>query len=241
MTEPFFGSVPSAPIWPGIPFPGFGSFQTPIGLGSRPVGIGEGFAPLYLPQTGPPMLGQAFPQAGSFGVPSPGYPSTPQSYGLGGGMITGPPAGSTFGQAGQSQGIPGSPTMSATSGGFPAFGGFEVPTGIAVAGLLAGVALRRGQPFGPTNDHEIEEFIYDALDLLPGTNEVEVRAEGGRVTLTGMVQHKRLKHDVGEIAWVTPGVNDVVNNLTITARRRTRGAGRETESQTAAAGEGRRK
>jgi hypothetical protein len=156
-------------------------------------------------------------------------------------MMTGPPAGNTFGQAGQSQGIPGMPAMSPPSGGFPAFGGFEVPTGIAVAGLLAGVAMRRGQPFGPTNDHEIEEFIYDALDLLPGTNDVELRVEGGRVTLTGVVQHKRLKHDVGEIAWATPGVNDVLNNLTITARRRTRGAGRETESQTAAVGEGRRK
>ncbi len=241
MSEPFFGSVASAPIWPGIPSPGFGSFQTPIGLGSRPVGIGEGFAPSYPSQTGPPMFGQAFPLAGAFGVSSPGYAPTPQSYGLGGGMMTVPPAGSTFGQAGQSQGIPGMPAMSPTSSGFPAFGGFEVPTGIVVAGLLAGVAMRRGQPFGPTNDHEIEEFIYDALDLLPGTNDVELRVEGGRVTLTGVVQHKRLKHDVGEIAWATPGVNDVLNNLTITARRRTRGAGRETESQTAAVAEGRRK
>jgi hypothetical protein len=241
MTEPFFGSVASAPIWPGIPSPGFGPFQTPIGLGSRPGGIGEGFAASYLPQIGPTMLGQAFPLAGSFGVPSPGYASMPQSYGLGGGMMTGPPSGGAFGQAGQSQGVPGMAAMSATYGGFPAFGGVEVPTSIAIAGLLAGVAMRRGQPFGPTNDHEIEEFIYDALDLLPGTNEVEVRVEGGRVTLTGMVQHKRLKHDVGEIAWATPGVSDVVNNLIITARRRTRGAGRETESQTVAAGEGKRK
>jgi hypothetical protein len=238
MSEPFFGSVASAPIWPGIPYTGFGPFQTPIGLGSRPIGIGEGFAPSYLPQTGPPMIGQAFPVAGSFGLPSPGYASTSQSYGPGGGLMTGPPPGSAFGQPGQSQGIPGMP---ATPGGFPGFGGFEVPTGIAVAALVAGVAMRRGQPFGPTNDHEIEEFIYDALDLLPSTNDVEVRVEGGRVTLTGMVQHKRLKHDVGEIAWATPGVNDVVNNLVITARRRTRGAGRETESQTTAVAEGRRK
>jgi BON domain len=241
MSEPFFGSVASAPIWPGGPYSGFGPFQTPIGLGSRPVGIGEGFASSYLPQTGPPMLGQAFPVAGSFGLPSPGYASTSQPYGPGGGMMTGPPAGSTFGQPGQSQGIPGMPAISATPGGYPAFGGFEVPTGIAVAALVAGVAMRRGQPFGPTNDHEIEEFIYDALDLLPSTNDVEVRAEGGRVTLTGLVQHKRLKHDIGEIPWATPGVNDVVNNLVITARRRTRGVGRETESPTTATGEGRRK
>jgi osmotically-inducible protein OsmY len=87
--------------------------------------------------------------------------------------------------------------------------------------------LRRGQPFGPTNDHEIEEFIYDALDLLPGTTDVEVRTEGGRITLTGVVQHKRLKRDIGEIAWAIPGVNDVVNNVTIAARRRQRTGGRE--------------
>ena len=238
MTEPFFGSVASAPIWPGIPSQGFGSFQSSIGLGSRPIGIGEGFAPSYLPQTGPPVVGQSFPLAGSYGVSAPGYGSTPQPYGLGAGLMTGQAAGSTFGQAGQ--GIAGMPVMSAAPGGFPAIGGFEVPSGVAVAGLLAGVAMRRGQPFGPTNDHEIEEFIYDALDLLPGTNDVELRVDGGRVTLTGAVQHKRLKHDVGEIAWATPGINDVVNNVTITARRRTRGAGRDTESQ-AAAGEVRRR
>jgi len=43
------------------------------------------------------------------------------------------------------------------------------------------------------------------------------------------VQHKELKRDIGEIAWATPGVNDVQNNLTITARRRPRGAAREQE------------
>ena len=100
--------------------------------------------------------------------------------------------------------------------------------------LLAAVAMRRGQPLGPTNDQEIEDFFYDALEVFPGAGEVEVRSEGGRVSLTGRVQHKKLKRDIGEIAWATPGVNDVHNNLTITARRRPRGAGREQEPSSAA-------
>jgi hypothetical protein len=95
--------------------------------------------------------------------------------------------------------------------------------------LVAAVAMRRGQPLGPTNDQEIEDFFYDALEVFPGAAEVDVRAESGRITLTGRVQHKKLKRDIGEIAWATPGVNDVQNNLTITARRRARGTAREQE------------
>ncbi len=102
-------------------------------------------------------------------------------------------------------------------------------TGVTPSGLLAAVAVRRGQPQGPTNDHEVEDFIYDAIELLPGTSEVEVRCEGGRATLTGSVQHKRLKRDVGEIAWAIPALNDVQNNVTITSRRRSR-IGREVEA-----------
>jgi len=99
----------------------------------------------------------------------------------------------------------------------PMFGIPEIGT---VQGLLALVAMRRGQPMGPTNDNEIEDFIYDALEFLPGSNEVEVRCDGGRATLTGSVPHKRLKRDVGEIVWAIPAINDVQNNVTITARRR---------------------
>jgi BON domain len=102
-------------------------------------------------------------------------------------------------------------------------------TGVTPSGLLAAVAIRRGQPQGPTNDHEVEDFIYDAIELLPGTSEVEVRCEGGRATLTGSVQQKRLKRDVGEIAWAIPALNDVQNNVTITSRRRSR-IGREVEA-----------
>jgi len=106
---------------------------------------------------------------------------------------------------------------------------------VTASSLLTAVAMRRGQPQGPANDHEVEEFIYDALDWLPGTADVEVRCENGRATLTGVVQHKRTKRDIGEIAWAIPGLQDVQNNVSITSRRsRARAAGRDAESTTAA-------
>ena len=95
--------------------------------------------------------------------------------------------------------------------------------------LLAAVAVRRGQPLGPTNDQEIEDFVYDTLELLAGTGDVEVRVDGGRVTLTGLVQHKRVKRDIGEIVWGIPIVNDVQNNVAIASRRRARTQGRDAE------------
>jgi len=104
---------------------------------------------------------------------------------------------------------------------------------ITASSLLTAVAMRRGQPQGPTNDQEVEEFLYDALDLLPGAAEVEVRCENGRATLTGSVQHKRTKRDVGEIAWAIPALSDVQNNVSITSRRRARAA-REGEAATGA-------
>ena len=94
--------------------------------------------------------------------------------------------------------------------------------GYSVPALLSAVAIRRGQPLGPTNDPEIEDFVYDVLEILPGTNEVEVRCEGGRITLTGSVQHKRVKRDI-------PIVNDVQNNVTIASKRRARPTQREGE------------
>jgi hypothetical protein len=107
----------------------------------------------------------------------------------------------------------------------------EITAGVPAAALLAAVALRRGQPQGPSNDQEVEDFIYEALELLPGTSDVEVRCDGGRATLTGVVHHKRIKHDVGEVAWAIPGLLDVQNNVTIASRRRARAAasGRDLE------------
>ena len=101
--------------------------------------------------------------------------------------------------------------------------------------LLAAIAIKRGQPSGPTTDQEIEDFLYDALEFLSGTNEVEVRCEGGRVTLTGSVPLRRLKRDVGEIAWAIPTINDVQNNVSIATRRRGRSSGREAEQHSGTA------
>ncbi|HEY7186677.1 MAG TPA: BON domain-containing protein [Vicinamibacterales bacterium] len=104
-----------------------------------------------------------------------------------------------------------------------------LPDGVTAPAVMAAVAMRRGLPQGPTNDHDVEELLYDAMELLPGASDVEVRCEGGRVTLTGSVPHKRIKRDVGELAWAIPAINDVQNNVTITGRRRSRPFGRENE------------
>jgi osmotically-inducible protein OsmY len=96
--------------------------------------------------------------------------------------------------------------------------------------------MRRGQLAGPANDQDVEDFIYDALELLPGSNDIEVRCENGRVTLSGTVAHKRLKRDSGEVVWAIPSVNDVVNNITIATRRRSRVQGREMEGTSSPAG-----
>jgi hypothetical protein len=119
--------------------------------------------------------------------------------------------------------------------GFANVGPEPVPAGLTAPALLAAVALRRGQPQGPANDQEVEDFLYDVLELLPGASDVEVRCENGRVTITGSVQHKRVKHDVGEIAWAIPALSDVQNNVTIASRRRSRTAGREGEATQAPA------
>jgi hypothetical protein len=107
----------------------------------------------------------------------------------------------------------------------------EVASAPTAPAVVAAVAIRRGQPSGPTSDPDIEDFIYDALELMPSTNDVEVRCDSGRTTLTGSVHHKRLKREVGEIAWAIPGVNDVQNNVTIATRRRARAGPREAEPQ----------
>lgn len=101
----------------------------------------------------------------------------------------------------------------------------------SIPSVLTAVAIRRGQPMGPSSDQEIEDFVYDAFELLPGTADIEVRCDGGRATITGSVQHKRLKHDVGEIVWAIPAINDVQNNVSITTKRRARTGSRDVAEQ----------
>jgi hypothetical protein len=168
------------------------------------------------------------------GIPYSGYATPLQGFGLAGTFMPPAVAGSPFAQPGSAPG-PGPFHAVGAYGGFP---GFEGPPGVTAPALLAIVAMRRGQPQGPASDQEIEEFIYDALELLPGTNDVEVRVEGGRVTITGSVQQKRLKRDVGEITWAIPSVNDVVNTVTIATKRRSRATGREEPPAAAARKQG---
>jgi hypothetical protein len=179
-----------------------GAFGWAVPLGNRPIlSPAMGFGP---PQVSPSTLGAAgLPAGRSQTIPSPAVLS-PEAYDFG---------------------------RSAAGGALPPALPPEIAYGYSVPALLATIAMRRGQPLGPTNDQEIEDFLYDALELLAGTSEVEVRCDGGRATLTGTVQHKRLKHDVGEIAWGIPSLNDVQNNVTIATRRRARPANREPEPQ----------
>lgn len=181
--------------------------------------------------TGPAWTGLSSPGLAYLAAPvAPGTMASPESgtaatampvagYGFASGFAPfTPPA---FGWS--NHGMPAIPTPLSTP--------FALPDGITAPSLLAAIAMRRGQPQGPTSDQDVEEFIYDAVELLPGAGDVEVRCEGGRVTLAGSVPHKRLKRDVGEIAWAIPGINDVQNTVGITTRRRARAFGREAETQ----------
>jgi hypothetical protein len=207
--EPLFGS--GAPMWTTVPPSGF-AFQTPMGMGNGPIAT--------------PVFGSSNVTGLAAGVPGGAQPlpvpaALPASaYGYGAGLIAVSP------QSLSGLNLPGTSPFTRN---LSSFVGPDPVVGLTAPSLLAAVAMRRGQPQGPTNDQEVEDFIYDALELLPGAADVEVRCEGGRVTLTGSVQHKRLKRDVGEIAWAIPGLHDVQNNVTIASRRRTRSAQREGE------------
>jgi hypothetical protein len=205
MTDSLFGSV-SPPLWPAIPAPVYGQAQSPLASSQRFGAIPPGSSAHGSASVGPFSAG-----------PAPNAPAVdPQGLG---GVFAGP----NF--------ATGAVVWSPLASGVPLMGG-ESAIGVTAPALLTAVAMRRGQPLGPTNDQEVEDFIYDAFDLLPGTNDVEVRVEGGRAVLTGSVPHKRLKRDIGELAWAIPALNDVQNNVTITARRRSR-VSREAEASPA--------
>ena len=159
-------------------------------------------------------------------VPGPGFATQPMPLSMPMQSPSPQPPGTGFGQGF------GLPILSSPYGYAAAYPGMfpAVPT---ISALLMSVALRRGQPAGPVTDQEIEDFVYDVLEMLPGTSEVEVRCENGKVTLTGSVPHKRPKHDIGEIVRSIPNVTDVQNNIAISTKRRAR-AGREQEPQAAA-------
>jgi hypothetical protein len=207
MSEMLFGS--GSPMWTAMPSVGL-AYQ-PMGIGNRAIATPVFSSPVISGGIGGGLTGAQVSQ----GLPAQ------QS-------LAGPGFAAAYPYAAAA--YPYAPNPSAALIGAD-------PTGFVTASsLLAGVAMRRGQPQGPANDHEVEEFIYDALDLLPGAADVEVRCEGGRATLTGSVQHKRTKRDVGEIAWAIPGLQDVQNNVSITSRRRARVASREAEAPASVSG-----
>jgi hypothetical protein len=213
MAEPFFGSVSQ---WPSMQVPAF-AFGYPSASAtqvSRP------------PNLFTPIPSQALPTMGGTLSGNPASnpsPADPYVFGVGVPTAGGPGFGTGLSAV----------VSSPFAGAMPAFAGPEIAIGVTAPALLATVAMRRGQPLGPTSDHEIEDFLYDALDLLPGATDVEVRCEGGRVMFTGSVPHKRVKRDIGEIAWAVPTLNDVQNNITIAARRRSRPPSREAEAAAA--------
>ena len=209
MLEPLFGS--GTPMWTTVPPTGF-AFQAPIGIGNGPIAT-----PVFGSSSVPGLAGGVPTGAPPFPV-SAGLPAN--AYGYGAGLIAISP------QSLSGLNLPGASPFTRN---LSSFVGPDPVIGLTAPSLLAAVAMRRGQPQGPTNDQEVEDFIYDALELLPGAADVEVRCEGGRVTLTGSAQHKRVKRDGGEIAWAIPGLHDVQNNVTIASRRRTRSAAREAE------------
>ncbi len=209
MADPFFGSVSQ---WPAIQVPAFGYFQPPPPPGTRPFGFGS---PAIPGQATAPLTGATLG-----GVPTASPSTDPYAFGGAVPAFGGPTYGTGLSAV----------VWNPIGGGVPALTGPEIAVGITASALLTAVAMRRGQPLAPTNDQEIEDFLYDALDLLPGASDVEVRCEGGRATLTGSVPHKRVKRDVAEIAWAIPTLNDVQNNVTITARRRSRASSRESEA-----------
>jgi len=213
MAEPLFGSTAQ----PWASNPAFGYLQTPIPFFNRSAPFGT----LPLQTLSPPIL--QLPQPAVVPSPPPTAAAMPGigSPTIGSGLAT----------------VMSAPAM----GSVPASG--EIAVGVLAPTLLAAIALRRGQPLGPSNDTEIEDFICDALDMLPGAADVEIRCENGRATLTGTVPHKRLKRDVGEIAWAIPSVNDVQNSVTIASRRRVRSSSpttRESEAPAMAPPAGRR-
>jgi hypothetical protein len=189
-----------SPMWSAIPSPGVTWFQSPM------------------PGIGPAVV----TNAGIAGAPGPAS--------IGNGIVSrmsaaGPPSGDPYAF---SRGILPAGTLSGFGAPIPMFTA-DMPVGVTAPALVSAIAIRRGQPAGPMSDPEIEDFIYDALELLPGSNEVEVRCDSGRTSLMGTVTQKRLKRDIGEIAWAIPSINDVQNNITIAPRRRPRSQNRETE------------
>ncbi len=74
---------------------------------------------------------------------------------------------------------------------------------------------------GLPTDTDIEEMIYDAIDvdpLIPADTQIDVTCDSGTCTLTGDVPDKMVKHAAGQDAWWATGVVDVRNELKVTGK-----------------------
>ena len=49
--------------------------------------------------------------------------------------------------------------------------GYDLPVLPTAGSIIATVAARRGQPMAPSSDAELEDFLYDCVEFLPGTGE----------------------------------------------------------------------
>src|SRR5438270_8253343 len=143
MNELLFGSV--SPMWAGVPPVAWPQIGVPTM--NRVAGPAFGSQPIQ-----PSTFGNVTPFRQPFANPAT------DPYGLVGesGPLAQPPL---VGLAGP--GFAPAPTPFAFPMGYP---GVFTP---GIPGLLAAVAIRRGQPAGPATDQEIEDFIYDVFELLP--------------------------------------------------------------------------
>ncbi len=102
------------------------------------------------------------------------------------------------------------PFLGAPLLGVGGFGGLQ-PSGRSMSAQFMSTGL--------PNDTDIEEMIYDAIDvdpLIPADTQIDVTCEAGTCTLTGDVPNKMVKHAAGQDAWWTTGVIDVRNELNVT-------------------------
>ncbi|HZU11916.1 MAG TPA: BON domain-containing protein [Chloroflexota bacterium] len=77
------------------------------------------------------------------------------------------------------------------------------------------------QPQYHLSDQQIEQQISDALDSHPVTAnaDIDVAVQDHAVTLTGRVKGRQAKMLAEDIAWNSPGVDDVHNQVQVTGRR----------------------
>ena len=125
-----------------------------------------------------------------------------------------------------------SPSMGFGAGLTPAY--YTMAGGWGLGGLRrwGGTYSPQYAATGLPTDEEITEMVYDAIDadpLIPYDADINVDVDAGVVTLAGTVLNKAEKHAAGDDSWWVPGVTDVRNNLTVTEKRRAKGAPREVE------------